>query len=79
MTAEICKFPVPESEDDEIERLRGGRRAWYTEANGVTAPLEALLWRQCDAAMKNDDLHLVRNVAAALREFGELKLNDIPF
>ena len=79
MTAEICKFPVAESEGDEIERLRAGMREWYAMADGGTTPLEALVWHEVDAAMKNDDLRLVHNAAAALREFGDPKLWDIPF
>ena len=79
MTAEICKFPVPESEDDEIKRLRASMRAWHTEARGGTTPLEVLVWREVELAMGTNNLHLVRNAAAALREFGELKLSDIPF
>ena len=72
MTAEICKFPVAESEGDEIERLRAGMRAWRAAASRVSGSLEFLVWREVELAMGVDDLCLVRNAAATLKELTDL-------
>ena len=79
MTAEICKFPVAESEGDEIERLRASMREWHTNVYGGDTPLGTLVWHEVEAAMKNDDLSIVRNAAAALKELNDLRVADIPF
>lgn len=79
MTAEICKFPVAESEGDEIERLRASMREWHTNVYGGNTPLEFLVWREVELAMGSDDLCFVRKAAAALKELNDLRVADIPF
>ena len=79
MTAEICKFPVAESEGDEIERLRASMRDWHATVYGGDTPLGALVWHEVDAAMNNDDLCLVRNAAAVFKEFDDLWREAVPF
>ena len=79
MTAEICKFPVAESEGDEIARLRASMKDWYTTVYDGDTPLGTLVWHEVETAMKNDDIGLVRNAAAALKELEHLRAADIPF
>ena len=79
MTTEICKFPVADSEGDEIERLRASTRDWYTNVYGADTPLGALVWHEVDAAMKTDDLGQVRNAYAALDELLLMRASDVPF
>ncbi len=79
MTAEICNFPVAVSEDDEIERLRASMREWHGNVYGGDTPLGTLVWREVELAMGVDDLRLVRNAAAALKELQHLRAADIPF
>ncbi len=79
MTAEICKFPVAESEGDEIERLRARMREWHGNVYGGDTPLGTLVWHEVEAAMKSDDLSIVRNAAAALEELCAMRVSDVPF
>ena len=79
MSAEICNFPVAESEGDEIERLRAGMKEWHGNVYGGDTPLGTLVWREVELAMGVDDLRLVRNAAAALKELQHLRALDIPF
>ncbi len=70
---------VASSERDEIERLRTSMKDWYTNVYGGDTPLGALVWHEVDAAMKNDEIGMVRNAAAALHELNTLRVSDIPF
>ena len=78
-TAEIYEFPVPESEGDEIERLRASMKDWHGNVYGGDTPLGTLVWHEVEAAMKSDDLGQVRNAVAALEELSALRASDIPF
>ncbi len=79
MTAEICKFPVAESEGDEIKRLRASMKNWHANVYGGDTPVGTLVWHEVDAAMKTDDLGQVRNAYAALDELLLMRASDIPF
>ena len=79
MTAKICNFPLAVSEGEEIERLHASMKEWHGNVYGGDTPLGTLVWHEVEAAMKTEDLGIVRNAAAALKELQHLRALDIPF
>ncbi len=54
-------------------------KEWHGNVYGGDTPLGTLVWREVELAMGVDDLRLVRNAAAALKELQHLRAADIPF